>query len=239
MDKNAVISAIRENKIIIVLRAIAPDKLFPCVDALCEAGIALAEVAFDASGTTPDSETGCIIASLSERYADRLIIGAGTVMNEEQTELAAKSGAKYIVSPNTDERVIRKTNELSLVSVPGAFTPSEICRAHELGGDFVKIFPAGNMGAPYFKALSAPLCNIDLLAVGGIEKEDIQSYLDAGVLGFGISTKILNKKLIDRGDYDAIKALAAEYIQAACGIKNVSAHENAKMFKDCSEYRRA
>lgn len=232
MDKNAVISSIEKNKIIMVFRGIAPDRLFPAADALCEAGITLAEVAFDASVVTPDSETAKTIAVLCEKYAGRLTVGAGSVMNEKQVELAAQAGANYIVSPNSDERVIAKTRELSLVSIPGAFTPTEICRAHSLGADFVKIFPAGSVGPEYFAAITAPLGNIKLLAVGGINSADIPQYLAAGVRGFGISTKILNRKLLDRGDYEAIKTLAREYIDAASGDTAVPIHSNAKMCDD-------
>ena len=111
------------------------------------------------------------------------------------------------------ENVIKKTKELDMVSMPGALTPSEIQNAHRYGADFVKLFPITNMGIEYVKAIKAPLSHIKLLAVGGINEKNMNDYLKAGVCGFGIGSNIVNKKLIDSGDYDAITELTKKYVR--------------------------
>ena len=140
------------------------------------------------------------------------MIGAGTVLTEEQVVLTAKAGGRFIISPNTDRQVIEKTKELGLISMPGAYTPSEIADAHKYGADFVKLFPVTALGAAYVKAVRAPLSHIPLLAVGGVDLSNLEEYAKAGVVGFGIGGNIIDKKLLDAQDYPAITRLAEEYV---------------------------
>ena len=104
-----------------------------------------------------------------------------------------------------------------MVSMPGAYTPSEIQLAHTSGADFVKIFPAVSLGPEYIKAVKAPLSHIKLLAVGGIDENNIKSYLKAGACGFGIGSNIVDKKLIDNNDFKGITELAKRYVAAVQG----------------------
>lgn len=143
-----------------------------------------------------------------------MYIGAGTVLSERQVELTATAGGKFIISPDANQSVIRKTRELGLVSMPGALTPSEIQAAHLAGADFVKLFPITNLGIGYVKAVSAPLSHIKFLAVGGVDDTNMRDYLKAGVCGFGIGSNIVDKKLIEREDWSAITALARRYVEA-------------------------
>ena len=101
-----------------------------------------------------------------------------------------------------------------MVSMPGALTPSEIQLAHRSGADFVKLFPITNMGADYVKAIKAPLSHIRLLAVGGVNENNLSEYLRAGVCGFGIGSNIVSKKHIDENNYEAITELAKKYVSA-------------------------
>ena len=139
-------------------------------------------------------------------------VGAGTVTSVELVELAAKAGAKYIISPDTNVDVIRRTRELGLVSLPGALTPSEITTAYNNGADFVKLFPIADMGASYVKAVRAPLGHIDMLAVGGVNDKNLKSFLDAGVCGAGIGGNLVNKAWIAAGEYEKITEIARTYV---------------------------
>ena len=209
--REKVIEAIEKHKIITIVRGVQADKLVPLAKAMYDGGIRLLEITYSADGKVSDEETAESIKLLSEHFDGRMYIGAGTVLSEKQVELTKQAGGRFIISPDTYENVIRKTRELGMVSMPGALTPTEIQNAHRCGADFVKLFPIPNMGVEYVKAVRAPLSHIKLLAVGGINENNMAEYLKAGVCGFGIGSNIANKKLVDAGDFSAITELAERY----------------------------
>lgn len=209
--REKVIEAIEKNKIVVIVRGVAKEKLIPLAEAMYKGGIRLLEITYNANGNPTDEETAENIRMLAEHFEGRMYIGAGTVITEKQVELTKKAGGQFIISPDTYENVIRKTRELDMVSMPGALTPSEIQSAHRYGADFVKMFPITNMGLDYVKAVKAPLSHIKLLAVGGIETDNMVDYLNAGVCGFGIGASIVNKKMIENDDYEAITVLAEKF----------------------------
>ena len=102
---------------------------------------------------------------------------------------------------------------MGLVSIPGAFTPSEAAAAHRAGADFVKLFPIGKLGAGYLKDVKAPLSHVKLLAVGGIDETNLSQYLKAGVTGFGVGANIANRQLIEFNDWNGITAHAQKYTE--------------------------
>lgn len=209
--RNKVIESIEKNRIITIVRGVKSDKLIPLAEAMYEGGIRLLEITYSANGSVSDEETAKNIEMLSKHFEGRMFIGAGTVLTEKQVELTKNAGGQFIISPDTCENVIKKTRELCMVSMPGALTPTEIQNAHRYGADFVKLFPITNMGPEYVKAVKAPLSHIKLLAVGGIDENNMADYLKAGVCGFGIGSNIVNKKLVDAGDFAAITELAKKY----------------------------
>ena len=140
-----------------------------------------------------------------------MYIGAGTVLTKKQVRLTRGAGGCFIISPDTNPEVIRETFLCQMVSMPGALTPTEICCAHEYGADFVKLFPITNMGPDYVKAVKAPLSHIKLLAVGGIDETNMETYLKAGVCGFGVGSNIIDKKMLQNSDYKGITELAKKY----------------------------
>lgn len=211
--RKQVIETIEKEKLIVIVRGVAKEKLLPLCEAMYAGGIRLLEITYDASGKVTSEETAENIRMLADAFAGRMYIGAGTVLTEAQVELTKNAGGSFIISPNTKEAVIRKTVELGMVSMPGALTPTEIEAAHEYGADFVKLFPITNFGPDYVKAVKAPLSHIKLTAVGGINEENMPIYLKAGVSGFGIGTNIVNKKLIEQEDWAAITALAKKFVE--------------------------
>lgn len=211
--KNKVIEAIDKYKIIAILRGVPKEKLIDTVQALYDGGIRLVEVTYCADGSTSDEQTADSIKILSERFEGRLFIGAGTVLTINQVMLTAKSGGKFIISPDTNKEVIEKSAEFSLVSIPGVLTPTEAVAAKRYGADYVKLFPVSNLGSDYIKALTSPLNHIKLLAVGGIDTSNMTEYIKAGVKGFGIGSNIADKKLINKGDFEALTKLAKKYVR--------------------------
>ena len=209
--KNTVIELIKEEKIIVIVRNVAREKLISLAQAMYNGGIRLLEITYSANEDISDAETALNIEMLSKHFNGRMCIGAGTVLNETQVELTKKSGGQFIISPNTCENVIKKTCDLHMVSIPGALTPSEIQAAHKYGADFVKLFPITNMGKEYVKAVKMPLSHINLLAVGGIDIHNLEDYLNVGIAGFGIGSNIVDKKLIDNNKFKEITELAQSY----------------------------
>lgn len=212
MMRNIVIQTIEKEKIIVIVRGVESNKLIPLAEAMYEGGIRLLEITYSADGKISDEETAKNIEVLSKYFEGRMFIGAGTVLTEKQVELTHKAGGKFIISPDTNENVIKNTRELGMVSMPGALTPSEIQSALRYGADFVKLFPITNMGIDYVKAVLAPLNHIKLLAVGGINETNIKDYLKAGVRGFGIGSNIIDKKALADCDYESITQLAKKYV---------------------------
>lgn len=210
--RKEVIDSIRENKIIVIVRGVGQDQLIPLGEAMYKGGIRLMEITYNSSDPAGDELTARNIAMLCEHFKGRMLIGAGTVITEKQAELTKNAGGLFIISPDTNAAVIRRTRELDMVSIPGALTPSEVGEAHRAGADYVKLFPITSMGPEYVKAIKAPLSHISFLAVGGVNADNMRAYLDVGISGFGIGANIVDKKLLASGDYDGIARLAAEYV---------------------------
>lgn len=145
-------------------------------------------------------------------------------MTEAQAALAKSAGASFVLSPNTDSAVIAKTRELDMVSLPGAFTPTEAQNAHAAGADIVKLFPASVLGSGCIKALRAPLSQLSLMAVGGIDLDNMAAYLAAGACSVGIGSNIVSQTRVEEGDFEAIRALAKQYAACAKGEPYVPAH---------------
>lgn len=209
-----VVEAIEKEKLIVIVRSVEREKLLPLAEAMYEGGIRLLEVTYDASGRVNSSETADMIWTLSQHFAGRMFIGAGTVLDVEQVEATKKAGGTFIISPNTDAAVIKRTKELEMVSMPGALTPTEIQNAYNMGADYVKLFPASNFGPDYVKAVKAPLSHIKMTAVGGIDENNMAAYNKVGVSGFGIGTNIVDKKLLAANDFDGICEKAKRYVEA-------------------------
>ena len=184
---------LREKKLISIVRGAPTEKITKIADAIYRGGFRFMEITFDQSGKTPHAVTAEQIRIVREAFDGRLHVGAGTVMTEAQLKLAAEAGAEYIISPNVDTAIIRATKAAGLISIPGAFTPSEIAGAYQAGADFVKLFPADCVDLKYIKAVRAPINHIPLLAVSGVTPENLGDYLKAGMAGAGIGSILVTR----------------------------------------------
>lgn len=216
--REQVIQKIREEKLIAIVRGIRPELCLKVADALYEGGVRLMEITY--SQKDPDSwvQTAEAIQAVAEEYEGRMMVGAGTVTSVELVELTHSHKGQYIISPDTDVAVIKRTRELGMVSMPGAMTPSEIKQAYNAGADFVKLFPAGNLGPGYLKAIKAPLNHIPILAVGGISDANVQDFLAAGADGFGIGGNLAKKAWIDAGEFGKLTEAAKATVKAIKGV---------------------
>jgi 2-dehydro-3-deoxyphosphogluconate aldolase/(4S)-4-hydroxy-2-oxoglutarate aldolase len=212
--RERVIKQIEQNKIITIVRGANPVQAVKVAKAVYNGGIRLIEVTFNQKSPETFLDTVKAIKEIKLALPD-MVVGAGTVLTVEQVELAKSAGAEYIVSPDADEMVIKRTIELDMVSLPGAYTPSEIKRAHNAGADFVKLFPCSDVS--YLKAIKAPLSHIKFLAVGGVNVENAKDFINAGAVGVGVGSALVNKKFINEERYDIVEQTAREMIKRVLG----------------------
>lgn len=210
--RNEVLKSIDEEKIIAIIRNPEEETFLSAMQALYRGGIRLAEITFDRSGKIPKAQTAHLIRLLKEQLP--ILVGAGTVTSKEEVMLAYEAGASFIISPNCDPEIIHFTRQLGMVSIPAAFTPTEIGTAIKAGADYVKLFPADQLSESYIKAVKAPLSDAKLLAVGGVDNSNAATFIKNGFSGVGVGSNLYNKKLISLSDWTALETLAKEYVDS-------------------------
>lgn len=148
-----------------------------------------------------------------ENYCGKLNVGAGTVCNESDLENALSAGAQFIVTPIISEAVIKSCVEQKIPIFPGAFTPTEIYRAWELGASMVKIFPATSVGSEYIKDLKGPMNQIKLMPTGGINKDNIREFMKAGADGLGVGSQLFDKDLIRNKNWEGLEGHFGDFVR--------------------------
>lgn len=206
--------AVEKEKIISILRNPDPVSLIPAVQALYDGGIRLLEVTFDRTGKVSAEKVCAMIAELGEAFRGRMLIGAGTVCTEGEVLSAFEAGAAFIISPCCNPEIIKLTRALGMVSIPAAYTATEIELALRSGADYIKLFPANQVTAEYMAAVKAPLSDARLLAVGGVDKDNLHSFMDMGFCGVGVGSSLYDKSLVKKKDFGALKLLAKEFTDA-------------------------
>lgn len=209
-----VIQSILDTKLIAIVRGMKEDVMLPLAKALIDGGMNMIEVTFNQSNPASFESTANAITAIIKEFGKDVVAGAGTVCTMEQLKMANDAGAKYIITPVCNPELIKEVRRLGLVAIPGVLTPTECLEAHDAGADFCKLFPIGNMGPGYLKAISAPLNHLKFLAVGGITEKNAKEYLNAGASGFGIGGHLLNKEWIDAGEFGKITALTRKFVEA-------------------------
>ncbi|MGH9839635.1 MAG: bifunctional 4-hydroxy-2-oxoglutarate aldolase/2-dehydro-3-deoxy-phosphogluconate aldolase [Blastocatellia bacterium] len=199
---------IAKGRVIAILRgdygAIADE----IVATMSDAGLTAVEVTFNSPGVLE------MIRQLAARFGDRMAVGAGTVLKPSEVEQAAEAGARFIVSPNLNLRVIRATKRLGLVSLPGCFTPTEIVTAMEAGADAAKLFPASSLGVGFVRALRGPLPDVPVVPTGGVTPEMARQYFDAGAWAIGVGSELVSKDVFAEGGLDRLRLRAAAFATA-------------------------
>lgn len=182
-----------------ILRGYSKEKILKIVDVYYRSGFKTIEITMN----TPEVDQ--IIRTLVEKYEGQLNIGAGTVCNESDLQIALDAGAQFIVTPIVDVSLIQKCKSLGIPIFPGAFTPTEIYQAWTAGARMVKLFPANNLGPNYLKNVLAPLNKIEIMPTGGVSLENIESYIKVGAKAFGLGGSLFNKQLIEQDDWEGLK----------------------------------
>ncbi len=180
------LSHILENKIVAIIRGANSFDLVKIANALYHGGVKVLEVTLNSSNALSGIE------ELASQSGKQVLIGAGTVLDAETAKAAIKAGAKFIISPNVNIETIRVTKNYGSVSIPGAYTATEIVNAYANGGDIIKVFPASN--PQYIKTLRGPLSHIPMMPTGGISLENIFEFQKTGAVAFGIGTALVDTK---------------------------------------------
>ncbi|MCL4641606.1 MAG: bifunctional 4-hydroxy-2-oxoglutarate aldolase/2-dehydro-3-deoxy-phosphogluconate aldolase [Pseudosphingobacterium sp.] len=189
----SILQHIKENQLVAIVRGADPKDILSIAEALYEGGIRLLEI------TMNSAEPLAAIEQVSNKLGDKLIIGAGTVLDSTMAKDAIHAGAHFILSPILDKRVIETTKSLNRVSIPGAYTATEIYQAYQMGADIIKVFPATSPS--YLKDIAGPLPHIPLLPTGGITIDNIVDFKKAGAVGFGIGSALVDTKQQVTGQY--------------------------------------
>jgi Entner-Doudoroff aldolase len=201
------LSQILEHKIIAIIRGANPADVLKIAEALYKGGIRILEI------TMNSAQPLIVIKELNDKFGDRMIIGAGTVLDVESAKKAVAAGAGFILSPIVDAEVIKIAKSLGVVNIPGAYTATEIYYAYKNGADIVKVFPATSPS--YLKDIAGPLPQIPLLPTGGVTLENIKEFKKAGAVGFGIGSALVNTKEEVTSEYlTKLTAKAQEFVKA-------------------------
>ena len=185
MKKSQVLKKIREVGIIPVIRTTSADEARSVIGAILAGGIKILEITM----TIPNAVE--LIENLAQELNNDAIIGAGTVLDIETVQKCIEAGAKFIVSPIFDAKIVSLCNQSSIVVISGALTPTEIFIAWQNGADLVKVFPASAMGgASYLKAVKAVFPQIEIVPTGGVNLENATDFIEAGAFAVGIGGEL-------------------------------------------------
>lgn len=207
MAKTDDLSRVLRTGIVAVIRAPRGDLLVDVAEALLAGGVDVMEVTF----TVPNAVQ--VLARVAERLGDRVLLGAGTVLDAETCRAALLTGARFIVSPATNLEVIKMCRRYDTLVMPGAFTPTEVITAWEAGADIVKVFPSDVAGPAYLKALRGPLPQVRLMPTGGVNLETAADFLRAGACALGVGGSLVEPKAVESGDMKRIEQLARQYVE--------------------------
>ena len=206
--KEQTLTRIAEAGVVAVIRAKSKDQLIDLTTALLEGGVPSIEVTM----STPKAIAG--IELIADHFGDKAIVGVGTVIDAATARDAIAAGAQFVVSPVTDPEIIATTIRYGKISVPGAFTPTEILRAWTLGGDVIKVFPSTALGPQYFKDILAPLPQLRLTPTGGVDQKNCGAWIKAGAVCVGAGSSVVSKDALEKNDWAGITKAAKDFIAA-------------------------
>ncbi|KNY28031.1 bifunctional 2-keto-4-hydroxyglutarate aldolase/2-keto-3-deoxy-6-phosphogluconate aldolase [Pseudobacteroides cellulosolvens] len=213
MNKQEILSKIKEGGLVAVVRADNAEMAFKIADACIEGGVASIEITYTVPGATE------IIKELSRRYSSgEIIIGAGTVMDSETARTAILAGAQYIVSPYLSKEVVKICNRYQIASMPGAMTVREAVECLEAGADIIKVFPGEVLGPTFIKAVKGPMPYAVMMPTGGVTLENVGEWIKAGAVAVGAGGSLTAGA--KKGDYNSITELAKKFIDEIKKARN-------------------
>ena len=205
MSKEAQLRQVLACGVVAVVRSRDSRQLVEVVRALADGGVTVVEITMSVPNALD------VLKEVRQALGDRVLLGAGTVLDPETARAVLLAGAEYIVSPTLNLDVIRLCRRYDKLVMPGAFTPTEILTAWEAGADIVKVFPADVVGPAFFKALRGPLPQIRVMPTGGVDLTTAAAFLQAGACCLGVGSQLVEPDAVARGDFVRIRELAKQY----------------------------
>lgn len=213
MSKETQLRHILDCGIVAVVRSPDSQQLVEVVRALADGGVTVAEITM----TVPDALG--VLRQVRQALGERVLLGAGTILDTETARAALLAGAEYLVAPTLNLDVIRLCQRYSKLVMPGAFTPTEILAAWEAGADIVKVFPAEVVGPAFFKAMRGPLPQVRLMPTGGVDLTTAADFLRAGACCLGLGSQLVEPRAVAERDFDRIRELAGQYIAIVKSVR--------------------
>ncbi len=207
MNLQQAMDIIRNTGIIAIMRTQSSEQLLRAADAIRAGGVCVIEVTM----TTPGALR--IIEEATGKYGEDVLFGAGTVLDAESARAALLAGAQFIVAPAFNAEVVQICRRYSIPVFPGAYTPTEILTAWEAGADMVKVFPASIGGPRLIKAIKAPLPQVELVPVGGVNMETAADFIRAGAAALGVGSALINQTLLDSDDFATLTERARRLME--------------------------
>jgi 2-dehydro-3-deoxyphosphogluconate aldolase/(4S)-4-hydroxy-2-oxoglutarate aldolase len=208
MSKEAILQRLIGIGVVPVVRTPSVETAIRAVDALWKGGVACAEITMTVPGALK------AIEKVADEMGDKILLGAGTVLDPETLRAAQLAGARYFVTPSLRISCIEMAHRYSMPIMPGALTPTEVITAWESGADIVKVFPAGNMGgAKYIKALKGPFPQVEMIPTGGVSLETAADFLRAGSCAIAVGGELVSAAALKANDYAFIENTARQFVE--------------------------
>src|SRR5438093_850049 len=207
MSKETQLRQVLDSGIVAVVRSPDSQKLVEVARALADGGVSVVEITMTVPGALD------VVRQVRQALGDRVLLGAGTILDAQTGRSALLAGAEYLVAPTLNLDVIRLCARYDKLVMPGCFTPTEILTAWEAGADIIKVFPAHVLGPAFFEAMRGPLPQVRLMPTGGVDLTTAADFLKAGACCLGIGSQLVEPKAVAEKDFDRIRILAAEYMK--------------------------
>jgi len=209
-----ILSFITEIGIVPVVRTPTAESAIRSIEAIYRGGVRAAEVTMTVPGAIRALE------KVADQFGDKLMLGAGTVLDPETARACMLAGAQFFVTPTLKLSTIEMAKRYSKVICPGALTPTEVLTAWEAGADVVKVFPANALGGPkYIKALKGPLPHIEMIPTGGVNLETAGEFLKAGACAVAVGGELVDAKLIKENRYEEMEQRARQYLEIIARVR--------------------
>ncbi len=206
MSKENQLRRVLDAGIVAVIRSPDSQQLVEVARALADGGVTVVEITMSVPNALE------VLGRVRQSLGDRVLLGAGTVLDPETARAVLLAGAEYIVAPTLNLDVIRMCQRYDKLVIPGAFTPTEILTAWEAGADIVKVFPADVVGPAFFKALRGPLPQVRLMPTGGVDLQTAADFIKAGACCLGIGGQLVEPRAVAERNFERIRDLARQYV---------------------------
>ncbi len=206
MSKEQQLRQVLDCGIVAVVRSPDSRQLVEVARALADGGVSVIEITMTVPGALD------VVRQVREALGERILLGAGTILDAETARAALLAGAEYLVAPTVTLDVIRLCRRYDKLVMPGAFTPTEILTAWEAGADIVKVFPADVVGPAFFKAMRGPLPQVRLMPTGGVDLTTAAAFLKAGACCLGVGGQLVEPRAVAERNFDRIRDLARQYV---------------------------